>query len=69
MSETYRKHVPPHERSLPEQTLDALLRIEEAMERVLTGLRVIAKGQAKPVITADTDAVKEAASGKQKRQR
>jgi hypothetical protein len=39
MSDTYRKQVPPHLRSLPEQTLDALLRIEELLTRLVANTK------------------------------
>lgn len=38
MTDTYRTQVPPHLRSLPEQTLDALLRIEEMLGMIASAL-------------------------------
>lgn len=40
-----RQHLPAHSRNIGEQTLDALLRIEETMVSILEGLRHFAKQQ------------------------
>lgn len=38
-----RQHLPAHDRNIGEQTLDALLRIEETLVSILEGLRHFAK--------------------------
>lgn len=59
-----REHLPAHSRNIGEQTLDALLRIEETLVSILEGMRFAAKQLTKPEATPEED--KAPSKGKRK---